>query len=158
MSLSAAFMLAALLTAAVVIDLRTRRIPNRLVLLGAGAAALLHLIGAVSPTLSSAWEAVVHGMAGMVVGALWLLPGHLLGRTGGGDVKLLAVAGAFLGPAGAAMAGLYAMALGGPWLLWWLWRTRRRGTKEATRPRHAPYAPAIAAGCTLSMLQSFNWA
>jgi Flp pilus assembly protein protease CpaA len=158
MSLSAAFMLAALLAAAVVIDLRTRRIPNRLVLLGAGAAALLHLIGSVSPALSTARDAVVHALAGMAVGALWLLPGYLLGRTGGGDVKLLAVAGAFLGPAGAAMAGLYAMALGGPWLLWWLWKMRRQGSQGATRPRRAPYAPAIAAGCTLSMLQSFRWA
>jgi Flp pilus assembly protein protease CpaA len=147
-----------LLTAAVVTDLRTRRIPNRLLLLGAGAAVALDVIGWVSQVPPPARVALVHGLAGMGVGALWLLPGYLLGRTGGGDVKLLAVAGAFLGPAGVAMAGLYAMAIGGPWLLWWLWRTRRRGTKEATRPRHAPYAPAIAAGCTLSMLQSFNWA
>jgi prepilin peptidase CpaA len=154
----AAMVLAALLTAAVVTDLRMRRIPNPLLLLGIGAAALLHLIGSVSPALSTARDAVVHALAGMAVGALWLLPGYLLGRTGGGDVKLLAVAGAFLGPAGAAMAGLYAMALGGPWLLWWLWKMRRHGTKGATRPRRAPYAPAIAAGCTLSMLQSFNWA
>jgi prepilin peptidase CpaA len=157
-ALFAVSVLVLLLTAAVVTDLRMRRIPNRLLLLGAGAAALLHLVGAVSPALSTAREAVVHALVGMAIGALWLLPGHLLGRLGGGDVKLLAVAGALLGPAGAAMAGLYAMALGGPWLLWWLWRMRRHSTKGAARPRRAPYAPAIAAGCTLSMLQSFNWA
>jgi hypothetical protein len=65
-------------------DLRARRIPNRLMLLGAFAAALLHGFAWVSPGLSSARESLLHGLAGLAVGALILLPGYLLGRTGGG--------------------------------------------------------------------------
>jgi Flp pilus assembly protein protease CpaA len=156
MTLSSAVVLVVLLAAAVAGDLRTRRIPNRLMLLGAFAAALLHGFAWVSPGLSSARESLLHGLAGLAVGALILLPGYLLGRTGGGDVKLLAVAGAFLGPAGAAMAGLYAMAFGGPWLLWWLWRARRLAARGASTDRRAPYAPAIACGCALSALQAIG--
>ncbi len=149
-------MLAMLLVAAVLGDLRARRIPNRLLSLGAAAAVLLHGLGWVWPELSSPRASLVHGLSGLAVGALILLPGYLLGRTGGGDVKLLAVAGAFLGPAGAAMAGLYAMAFGGPWLLWWLWRARRLAARGASTDRRAPYAPAIACGCALSALQAIG--
>lgn len=156
MSLIAACVLGVMLLLAVADDLRARRISNRLVLLGAAVAALLHGLGWVSPAPASAQAALVHGLFGGLVGALVLLPGYLLGRTGGGDVKLLAVAGAFLGPAGAAMAGLYAMAFGGPWLLWWLWRARRLAARGASTDRRAPYAPAIACGCALSALQAIG--
>lgn len=156
MSLQAAFVLFVLLAVAAVMDLRARIIPNRLLLLGAFAAAVLHSFAWVSPALSSPWESLVHGLAGLGVGALVLMPGYALGRTGGGDVKLLAVAGALLGPAGAAMAGLYAMAFGVPWLLCWLWRVRRLAARGGSTDRRAPYAPAIACGCALSALQAIG--
>jgi Flp pilus assembly protein protease CpaA len=156
MTLPAAIALVLMLAAAVAGDLHTRRISNRLVLLGLAAASLLHGLGWVAPALASPQDALAYGLGGLAVGALILLPGYLLGRTGGGDVKLLAVAGAFLGPAGAAMAGLYAMAFGGPWLLWWLWRARRLAARGASTDRRAPYAPAIACGCALSALQAIG--
>ena len=83
MSLISACVLGAMLLLAVADDLRARRISNRLVLMGAAAAALLHGLGWVSPALASAQAALVHGFVGGLVGALVLLPGYLLGRTGG---------------------------------------------------------------------------
>ena len=65
------------------IDLRTRRIPNVLTgaiaLAGVGIAA-----GGFGPvTLPQA-------IAGLLVGFLVMLPGHVIGATGAGDVKLFA--------------------------------------------------------------------
>ena len=58
-----------------------------------------------------------HSMGGALVGALigfaLMLPGHLLGGTGAGDVKLLAALGTLLGPGGIVMAFLYSAIAGG---------------------------------------------
>ena len=51
--------------------------------------------------------------AGLVVGLLLMLPGHLLGGTGAGDVKLLAALGTLLGPAATASAFVYTLMAGG---------------------------------------------
>ena len=77
--------------AAALIDLRTRRIPNLLTasLTAAGigiAAAGLGRIGLGASIL------------GCLLGLAFMLPGHVFGATGAGDVKLLAAAGALLGP------------------------------------------------------------
>ncbi|MGE3510104.1 MAG: prepilin peptidase [Vicinamibacterales bacterium] len=93
-------------TAAAVVDLGTRRIPNPLVgtIAGAGLAlAGLHPTGAGLGT----------ALGGLGVGGLLMLPGHLFGRTGAGDVKLLAALGTLLGPAGAAAAFVYTLLAGG---------------------------------------------
>ncbi|HZT77241.1 MAG TPA: A24 family peptidase [Vicinamibacterales bacterium] len=88
------------------IDLRTRRIPN--VLTGAtalaGLAAAAFGIGAV--TLPQA-------IAGLLVGFFVMLPGHVVGATGAGDVKLFAALGTFLGPGGALLAFFYTALAGG---------------------------------------------
>ena len=42
-----------------------------------------------------------------------MLPGHLVGATGAGDVKLFAAIGTLLGPAGIAVAFVYTAILGG---------------------------------------------
>ncbi len=93
-------------TVAAAIDLETRRIPNALTG-GIAAAGLLlaglHVDGAGLPA----------AVGGLVVGLLLMLPGHLLGRTGAGDVKLLAALGTLLGPAGAAAAFVYTLIAGG---------------------------------------------
>ena len=85
---------------AAVIDLRTRRIPNALTgalaVIGVGiAAAKLGPIG-----LGGA-------LLGCALGLAFMLPGHLFGATGAGDVKLFAAAGALLGPATTVQAFLY---------------------------------------------------
>jgi len=77
------------LAAAAAIDLRTRRVPNPLTAglalsgLGFAAAGISHVSGAAS-------------LAGLCLGLALMLPGHLLGGTGAGDVKLFGAAGALL--------------------------------------------------------------
>lgn len=93
-------------TAAAFADLGARRIPNPLV--GAIAGAGLALAG-LHPTGAGLGTA----LGGLCVGALLMLPGHLFGRTGAGDVKLLAALGTLLGPAGAAVAFVYTLIAGG---------------------------------------------
>ena len=91
----------ALALAASVCDLRTRRIPNALTF-GAAAAALV-----VSAWEGGASSAATSG-AGMLAGlALWF-PLFALGGMGGGDVKLLAALGAWLGPHATVFVSIYA--------------------------------------------------
>src|SRR5687768_9060037 len=92
--------------AAAVIDLRTRRIPNiltaTLAAVGLGlAAAGLGRIGLGASLL------------GCLLGLAFMMPGHVFGATGAGDVKLLAAAGALLGPADTLYAFLYTAIAGG---------------------------------------------
>jgi prepilin peptidase CpaA len=56
---------------------------------------------------------VTQAFVGLVVGLLLMLPGHLIGATGGGDVKLLAAIGTLLGPKGVFLAFLYTAIAGG---------------------------------------------
>jgi prepilin peptidase CpaA len=83
--------LAAGLTAAVFIDVRSRRIPNWLTALMAGAGLVMAVGGMSGLTLGQA-------ALGLAAGLLLMLPGHALGATGAGDVKLMAAVGAILGP------------------------------------------------------------
>jgi len=112
--------LAVLLACAVVMDLRLRRIPNRLVLAGLVLAVLMHgaRLGAGQPSLAGAawWSPLV----GLLAGGAALLPLYLMGATGAGDVKLLAVVGAFTGAATALSAVLYTLLAGGVLALLWM--------------------------------------
>jgi prepilin peptidase CpaA len=65
---------------------------------GGGAGAIVDLMAAV---------------AGLVVGLLLMLPGHVIGATGAGDVKLLAALGTLLGPRGIVVAFVYSALAGG---------------------------------------------
>lgn len=76
--------------AATIIDLRSRRIPNQLT-----AAMAASGIGLAAAGLSGVSTAA--SFAGLVAGLVLMMPGHLLGATGAGDVKLMAGAGSILG-------------------------------------------------------------
>lgn len=79
------------LTAAAVSDLVRRKIPNRLVLAGIAVALMLHLW--LSPQrLPLDW------LGGMATGFLLFLPLYVLRGMAAGDVKLIAMVGAFAGP------------------------------------------------------------
>lgn len=52
-------------------------------------------------------------LLGFVLGGLVMLPGYLWGGTGGGDVKLFAAIGAFLGPDPVVRVFLYSAVAGG---------------------------------------------
>ena len=73
------------------IDSHTRRVPNWLT---AGTAAL-GLTLAAAHVSGTSFSAAVGGCA---LGAALMLPGHLIGATGAGDVKLMGAVGTLLGP------------------------------------------------------------
>ncbi len=92
--------------AGALVDLRTRRVPNALTF---GIAGLGFALAGLQVTGSS----VAAAFGGLIVGLLLMLPGHLIGATGAGDVKLLAALGTLLGPAGIAAAFVYTLIAGG---------------------------------------------
>jgi prepilin peptidase CpaA len=160
----------ALVTAAAVIDWRSRRIPNLLTLGGM-------LAGFALQAGFNGLDGTQAALGGWAVGFALLIPGYALGQTGAGDVKLMASAGIFLGPATTLVAGVSSILVGAllallialfgrgasPW--------RRFGNmlrcllvtgKAAYVPPQAgevmalgfPYAVAIAAGTVLALYWS----
>lgn len=89
-----------------VIDLWTRRVPNALTLAIAAVGLVLAATGASAVTLRGA-------LVGFALGFALMLPGHIAGATGAGDVKLFAAIGTLLGPAGILTAFLYTAIAGG---------------------------------------------
>jgi prepilin peptidase CpaA len=146
------------------IDLRTRRIPNLATLTVAGLGLVLSATGASGHTAYGA-------LAGLGLGLLLMLPGHLFGATGAGDVKLFAAMGTLLGPGAVVSAFLYTAIAGG--MLAFVIAARRRRLVETvngvaelvatrganvadieapTRHNRFAYAPAIAVGTLLAAL------
>ena len=88
------------------LDLQTRRVPNWLTL---GITALGISLAAAHWTDRS----IAAALGGFAVGLLVMWPGHIVGATGAGDVKLFAAVGTLLGPAGIAAAFVYTAIFGG---------------------------------------------
>lgn len=149
------------LAAAVVIDCRSRRIPNvlsvALCLAGLAGGAVLHGMAGLGASL-----------AGLAAGFAAFFPFWLLGGFGAGDVKLMAAVGAVLGwplivPA-VAWTLVIGAGMGLAYALWHLAREQRSlGAAAAVMvqsPRAAlavarvrfPYALAIAAGVASTLL------
>jgi len=154
--------------AAAVIDLRTRRIPNVLT-------ASIAAIGIGLAAAGLGRVGVGAALLGCLLGLAFMLPGHIFGATGAGDVKLLAAAGALLGPTDTLHAFLNTAIAGGVLaLLVAVARRRLRHTvgstarlmsaepqaREAARDtiehtssqNRFAYAPAIAIGVVLVAL------
>ena len=113
---------AAVTTAAAVVDLKTRRVPNWLTF---GTAA----VGVAMATANPGGIGIARALEGLLVGLVLMLPGHVFGKTGAGDVKLVAALGTLLGPRSIAMAFLYTAIAGG--VLAVLVATRRRRLRES---------------------------
>jgi prepilin peptidase CpaA len=92
-------------------DIRTRRIPNAITLGSALVALAFSALAA--DDLRGALTAVLWTASGWMVGLLLFLPVFALRGLGGGDVKLLAAVGAWLGPAAVCWTALYASVAGG---------------------------------------------
>ncbi|WP_295993868.1 prepilin peptidase [Rugamonas sp.] len=93
--------LCCLLAAAVLTDVRSRRIPNKLVLTGAAAGLALQTALAPGDGLFTApfgGIGIALALAGLGLGLALLLPMYALRAMGAGDVKLLAMIGVFVGP------------------------------------------------------------
>ncbi len=91
---------------ACVTDLRTRRIPNALTF-GAALAGLLFQF------VTGGVDGLGHAALGWLAGALIFIVPFALRGLGGGDVKLLAALGAWLGPTDVVWLSLYTGVAGG---------------------------------------------
>ncbi len=89
-----------------VVDLYTRRIPNPLTLGITIAGLMLAAVGSGPLSMTQA-------LMGFVIGLVLMLPGHVIGATGAGDVKLFAALGTLLGPQGIVIAFMYTAMAGG---------------------------------------------
>jgi prepilin peptidase CpaA len=151
------------LTASVV-DIRSRRIPNVLTATMAGVGVGLASTGLSGVSLGAS-------MAGFALGLALMMPGHALGATGAGDVKLMAAVGAIVGPALVVSAFLFTAIAGGVLAIAVAARRRRlratlagtgriiaapadaRGEfKAAGGSNRFAYGPAIAIGSVLAAL------
>lgn len=95
------------LAAAIYWDIRERRIPNKLVLSGLMVALAFHAV-------MSGWSGLGMAVAGALTGLLVFLPINLLRVMGAGDVKLMAMAGAFAAsPLTTLWMALYTLLAGG---------------------------------------------
>jgi prepilin peptidase CpaA len=92
------------LCAAAWCDVTTRKIPNQLTLGG--------LVAAFALRVPLGWEASLRGLEGFGVALVVALFFYALGAVGGGDAKLLAVVGAFLGSGALPGALAYIVLLG----------------------------------------------
>jgi len=144
-------------------DLSTRRIPNAVLLPTLMTALFLN-------SLAGGLAGLADSVAGLIIGLLMLMPLHVLGRMGAGDIKLLGVVGSILGAWGAVVAGFASMMAGGIlgvlYLIWLVLKpsvvsrvsrvprftTEKKGavndtaSSPAVRTAEIPYAVAIAAG------------
>lgn len=109
-------LLFALLGAAVWHDVRARRIPNAVVFPGMLAAFALHALlpagqGLFGPQVGSL--GLLQSLGGFGLGLALLLPMYALRLMGAGDVKLLAMVGAFVGAGQILTVGLVTLVAGG---------------------------------------------
>ena len=167
--------LAATLLIATLTDVYTHRIPNVLL-------ALSLCLASVFGTAVGGFAGLLATLAGACVGLAMLAPLYVVGGIAAGDVKLLAVAGAYLGPVGAFFAGLFTFVagavLGLAWLCWRRQQSRTGGVSIAQDyargerlvmseggstndshmlPNQMPYAPSILIG-SVSSACYLDWA
>jgi prepilin peptidase CpaA len=138
-------------------DVRTRRIPNRVVV-------ILAVAGLGYSLLLSGVSGLLRSGSGIGVGLACWLPFYALGWLGAGDVKLFAAAGSWLGPLrtveGALIAALAGAVLALGWMLWAYGFKRTASTLsvasvapailapggDTDRGRTLPYGVALAVG------------
>ncbi|MFD0669606.1 A24 family peptidase [Ramlibacter sp. MAHUQ-53] len=130
--------LIALLALAAVIDLRSGRIPNWLTVTGMG----WGLAFSASQGLGTG-AGLATGLAGLATGLAVMLPLYLLRATGAGDVKLMAMTGAFLGTQPMLVTTLFVFIAGGVMALLHL-ALRAAARQAAARPQAGPATPAPA--------------
>jgi prepilin peptidase CpaA len=122
-----------LVAQAAVTDLAMRKIPNVLILSGLLLALILHLMG------GQHWAPVSQWLAGSLAGFFLFLPLYLLRGMAAGDVKLMAMVGAFSGPLAALQIAALSYLIGGVLALLMLlfsgrWRQSWRNLAQICQP------------------------
>ena len=150
----------ALVVAATVTDLRSRRIPNLLVL-------PFLVLGLVTSAIAHGWSGAWQSLLGVLLAVAAMGVFCFLGSMGMGDLKLCAAVGAWIGPSQLLIALVITTLAGGVMALGWaitggflrealrgsagLVLGKRKGLTLANpAARKMPYAPAIALGTILS--------
>lgn len=146
-------------------DLRSRRIPNWLVLPFFGAGVLVSC-------WFHGWHGLGQSLSGAGLGLLSFGVLFMLGGMGAGDVKLFAAIGAWIGPTQLLFALVLTVLVGGAMALgsvaWGgflgdffrraggmvlgLRQERGEAVLDNPQPRYIPYGPAIAIGTLMSFL------
>ena len=159
--------LLAALVWAVVTDLRSRRISNRLTY-------PLMALGLAANAATGGWGGLLESALGWLAGIAILAVPFALGGIGGGDLKLLAAIGALQGPQFVLLTAVYAGLAGGLLAVFALARAQgvgsllrplgrgRRGgapdsdagTAAARRAATIAYGPAIAAGAVIVLFRT----
>lgn len=144
-----------LVAQAALTDLAMRKIPNVLILSGLLLALILHLLS------GPPWAPLSQWLAGAVAGFFLFLPLYLLRGMAAGDVKLMAMVGAFTGPLGSLQVAALSYLIGGMMALLLLlcsgrWRQSARNLAQICRPLllrllgmpllPVPLAPAASVG------------
>lgn len=122
-----------LVAQAAVTDLALRKIPNVLTVSGMLIACVLQAMNGTVAQWLSIW------LAGLLAGFFLFLPLYLLRAMAAGDVKLMAMVGAFLGPLAAVHVALLAYLAGGVMALLMLlwsgrWRDAARNVAAVLKP------------------------
>lgn len=149
---------------ATIVDVRTRRIPNELT-----AAMAVTGLGLAATGMSGV--SLLGSAIGLALGFALMLPGHVFGGTGAGDVKLMAAIGAIVGPATVVTAFFFTAIAGGVLAIAVAAQRRRLGTTlagtgklvaapisgadklaEPIAARRFAYGPAIAIGSVLAVM------
>ena len=151
----------ALLAIALLSDVLERRIPNLLVVIGL-------LLGLAGQTWFAGIGGLVIAASGALIGLLCLLPFYISGGLGAGDVKLMAMCGAFLGPLQVVIASVASLLVGGViGVVWAFWQFSAGGEdhveddgpsavlpvdgNQVTASSAIPYALAISAGVVIAL-------
>ena len=156
--------LCACLGSAALVDSARRKIPNEITL---GTT----VVGIALAATGVSGISVASSLLGFLLAFLLMLPGHVLGSTGAGDVKLFAAAGAVVGAEQVVPAFLMTAIAGGLLAVFIAWRRGRLartfrltarlfGLQQQTKAEiespgehnRFPYGPAIAVGCVIAAL------
>lgn len=152
----------AVVVAAAVTDLRSRRIPNVL-------AVPFLVLGVLSSAVLGGWSGLGQSLLGVLLAAAGLGIFWCLGGMGMGDLKLMMAVGAWIGPSQLVVALAMTALIGGMMAIGWavaggfllqvlgstagmICGKRKALTLASPAARKMAYAPAIALGTILSFL------
>lgn len=171
----AATVLVALTAIAAVLDVREQRIPNALTYPGIALGLIVNAAG-YGPGRQAGWAGLEFALQGLLAcGGVMLLCFAFLG-VGGGDVKLMAMIGAFLGAERGIEVLLWSVVLASGWglirLIWmrgawtllkdaaaafWFWLRTRQRLPQTEQQKRALQMPIHLAPATLVALLIVLW-